>query len=169
MLLGIILFYTMAATATAHHRIKKATNLAKLGHLPQAITLLQQQSPVAGNTESYNKILGSLSLATKDYKTALEAFRKAAIVTTTPDLYMQIGKCEQALNEYEKAVIAYQTASFMHPNLIAPRFALLSVYLQQQDTTKAINIAQEIVIIEPKIKNSESEKLKKKAADIIKN
>jgi len=164
---GCLFVYLAINNAIAHHEVKSANELAKKGDIKKGIDLLQQQPASVRHTESYCRILGKLFLKDKRYDSALLSFQRAALFTSSPDLYMQIGLCEQALQRYSDAIHSYRTALFIQPALFGPRYALLQLHLQQKDSVNAIETASEIIQLIPKVESPEIGRYKQMAGQVL--
>ncbi|HEX6431351.1 MAG TPA: O-antigen ligase family protein [Niastella sp.] len=164
---GVITWYVQGTNALAHHAVKRSVILVGKGRLQQATALLQQQAPVIGSTESFGKTLGQLYLQQNDHAYALAAFQQAARVSSSPDLYLLTGQTRQALHQYQDAITAYQTAAYIHPSRLAPRYALMNLYLQQQDTARALQTAREIIALEPRVHGKETKQIKDQAGMVM--
>jgi len=164
---GSYIIYFNAGTALGHHQVKSAIILANKGDTQEALNLLKQQPVQVKNTEIYCRTLGALYINNKRIDSALIAFQHASLFTSSPDLYIKIGNCQQALHQYNKAIDSYNTALNIQPSLFAPRYALLQLFIRQKDSSKVIQTATDIINLEPKVLKPEIKQYKEFASRIL--
>ena len=76
------------------------------------------------------------------------------------DLYMFLGNGYKALGQYAKAEQSYQHAAHMIPHRFYPKYLLVQLYRETNQTTKARRLAKEIMNAEPKVTSNEVAEIK---------
>jgi len=103
----------------------------------------------------------------ENYPLALKNLTKATNFTSDPDLYLDMGKCQQALMQPEEAKKAYQLAMFMVPTRFIPRYMLMELYRQKNDTINSLLMGRSILQIKPKVPSQEVDFYKKEARKLV--
>lgn len=72
-----------------------------------------------------------------EYRGALELMERGAKMSSDPMFHNIMGRCYQALGEYQKAEDEYKLAHFMVPCRLYPLVLLQELYISQDDTLQA--------------------------------
>lgn len=88
---------------------------------------------------------GTAAMKQQDYATAVKQFEKAAVhITDSPDLYYNLGKSYQQLNDLDKALKNYQTALNLKPSDTDCMMSLGEIFLKRQQWDEATAIYEKV-------------------------
>jgi O-antigen polymerase len=165
---GMYLGKSQASTALANRQSRKAVVLAKEGRVTEALKVLHR---LEGSLHYYNTHLqnyGTILASQKQHAKALKEFTRAKAFSSNPELFMQSGRCYEALGKYDEAEREYATAKGIEPGRFAPRYALMKLYLKAGSMEKAVKIAKEIIALKPKKPSVEVDRYKSEAVAVRK-
>ena len=168
--LGMVSLLTcmiMLLSVTAYARNKMAHRTFKEGNRREAIKMLAALEGELKCAVYYWQHYGNLLYEQKKYNMAIDKYAKATAFSSDPDLYLRIGNCYYKTGEYPKAEAAYLLALNMVPNRFTPRYALMKLYLNRNDTAHVLHTAAELVALPPKVPSREVAIYKKEAQMII--
>lgn len=166
-LAGSVIFSTQNSLAKSFAKTKKAITLSNNGDNLKAMKILMPLSTKMKNSETYWITYGKVLYNQKLYLQALEKFKIASILTSSPSLFMQVGNCYFKLQQFDSAISACTIAKNIAPNRIKPNYALMKIYERMNDTVNIIKTANEIIALQPKGKSKEAETYKAEANKIL--
>lgn len=158
--------YTLA---NADRQQKIAIDLNRQGSSKKALTIMTALERKLSGYDSYWKSYGTINLQTKEYSVALSKFLRARELSSSPDIYLNIGYCFGKLGQYAEAVKAYEQAVLFDPGKFANRYRLMNACMQNSDTLKAVSTAQGIITLKPKIPSDKVKDYKNAAIRLLQN
>lgn len=102
-----------------------------------------------------------------DFQKAIEKYEIAEKYTSDPELLMDMAFCYAKLKYFDKALQRCSTAMYIVPNRIYPKYGLMNIYLEQNDSIKAIKMAKIIVVQTPKGISKDAAHYKEKANELL--
>jgi O-antigen polymerase len=153
--------------ATASTDGQYAARLSKQGNNISALSLLSALENKLAGSVTYLSNYANALYADKKYAEAAEQLTKAIAIQSTPEMYVLLGYCYQATGKINDAVEKFKIARDMVPGRLLPRFALMQVYLNTNDTDNAKKIAAEVMSIQPKVISKETTFYKQEALRIM--
>lgn len=166
-MVSLLACMVMLLSVTAYIRNKIAHRTFKEGNRQEAIGMLVALENELKGAVYYWQHYGNLLYEQKKYDLAVDKFAKATAFSSDPDLYLRIGNCYYKTGEYTRAEAAYLLALNMVPNRFKPRYALMKLYLNRNDTAHVLHTAAELVALQPKVPSREVTIYKKEAQMII--
>jgi len=148
-------------------QLKQAVKLSRSGNYLLAESKLGPLDILLRKSDSYLYERGKILMALKRYPLALEKLNKATLFTSNPDLYIDIGKCNETMKHTKKAINDFKLAMYIAPNRFTPKFRLMELYRQNSDTFNAMTMAHIIILQNVKVPSDETNFYKKKAKDMI--
>ena len=130
--------------------------ISQSGNQTNAIDKLKPIEARQGLFETYYLTYADILLKEKHYRDAIVMYNKASFYTSEPEMFLKAGICYENTGQYQNAEIDYLTAKYIEPNRLIARMALLKLYLRIKDNAKAIEVAQEIRAIQPKIASKQA-------------
>jgi len=121
------------------------------GNYATALTLMGHIEDHLNGDESYWTNYGNILFSVKNYAAALIKYKQAITLISDPAIYSKLAQCYLKTGDYAHAENAFLTAAYIEPGRVAPRFALLNLYLKMNDTIKTVNEAKLIVDLTPKV------------------
>jgi O-antigen polymerase len=158
--------YTLA---NADRQQKIAIDLNRQGSSKKALTIMPALERKLSGYDSYWKSYGTINLQEKEYSVALSKFLRAKELSSSPDIYLNIGYCFGKLGQYAEAVKAYEQAVLFDPGKFANRYRLMNACMQNSDTVKAVSTAQGIIALKPKIHSDKVKGYKNAAIRLLQN
>jgi hypothetical protein len=146
---------------------KDAQTLAVNGQIQDAIGIFASQENKLNHYGYYWLHYTNALYAGKQYALAAAQLKEALRYTSNPELYMLQGNCYFKLQRYAEAEAAYNTAKYIQPNRFAPRYALMKLYGDTNDSLNAIKTANELIAMQPKTASETIDFYKKEANDIV--
>lgn len=165
---SVFLLYICFEMATADHLNKKAALLQKEKQYEKALQIMPVLEKSIGSYSDYWKNYGTIYLGMKQYSKALECLEKAKKRSSLPELYNGSGFCYYQLQQYPQAIKEYETLTALHPTKFLYRMTLLQTYLKNKDIPKAIDLAQEIIGMKPKIPSDKVDYYKNRCHALLK-
>jgi O-antigen polymerase len=145
---------------------KDAFNLANEGFVDKSELMLRDLSNTLLVYESYWINYGNIMMSQQKYLAAIDKFQNAKKLTSSPDLYLKTGLCLEHLGKYSLAKKQYLQAMYIQPNRILYKYKLMKLYEILKEQNKALEIANEIIIHQPKL-NSDAVLTYKQEAKIL--
>lgn len=148
---SIYLLFLLFGMATADNLNKKAALLKKEKHYEKALQIMPD---LARNINSYSEYwinYAAIYLKTEQYPKALYCLEKGKKWSSLPEIYAGTGFCYERLHQYPQAIQEYETLVALYPSKFLYQMLLLKIYLKNKDTSKAIDLAQKIIHMKPKI------------------
>jgi len=165
---GVFICFYQTENVHADLKNKHAADLAAKGDLIGARTILQQLESVLPESESYWRNYGQVLFELKNYPEALMAFNRAKTFSSNPDLYFKSGLCHERSGNYSQAATDYLMAKNIQPARFKHRMALMNVYLKSRNAAAAGDMAQEILVLKPKIPSDKVRRYKSAARLVLK-
>jgi O-antigen ligase len=164
----LMIFYQLkAATASLH--LKKAQEYAWAGQNEKALDALQPYSKTLQYAENYWIVSGMASQKMKKYDLALDKYRKALNLTSSPEVYIRQGECLMETGQYNEAIQSCSTALNIAPSRLLPRYTLMKIHERQMDTVQVLRMAHELINQTPKGNSKNADFFKKEALKLIKS
>jgi O-antigen polymerase len=164
---GIILLYSQVKIGSASRTVKIAYDLSKEGKNNETIRLLKPLENTLRFSGTYWCVYGIALHKMRKYESALDKFENGIKFTSDPEIYIKMSNCHMNLKNYSEAIKTCSTAINIVPNRIYPRYALMKIYENKQDTLNAIKIAWEIIAQQPKGTSKNADSYKKEARELI--
>ena len=151
----------------AHLQNIKAKIAERNGDYGKAEKLLNPLKPILSTSDSYWQNYANLFLSQNRYTEAIIMLDHQKSLSSNPEAYIQEGYCFVGLKRYPEAEREFLVANFIQPNRLAPKYALMNLYLDNKDTVKAILSAYEILRIKPKRSFDTDTKYRMEASAVI--
>ncbi len=103
------------------------------------------------------------------YKEGLKILSKAKPMIYDADVFIYTGNCYLGLQQYKQAEEAYMEAIHLKPYLFIPRYQLVHLYFHSGDNEQAVQMAKEIIALEPKVNTNMIRKIKKEMYEFLEN
>lgn len=110
---------------------------------------------------------GSAFYLKQDYEQSVDFLKKAAELTSNPNAFITLGNSFKELKRYEEAEQAYKTASGITPAKLYPRYLLVLLYIEMQETEKALIMANYIINAEEKIATTAGRQIKEEMQILV--
>lgn len=149
---------------TAH--VNKSLNKELLSSKTVCIEALQLFEAGKMNIEQVDRY-AKLLMYKKKYNEAIYLLEASVAHFATPQKCYDLAFCFERTKQYEKAEYYYYYLYNMRPAFIMPKYKLLVLYQEKCDTVKAINIAQEIMVLDVKVRSDLTDRIKKKARVLV--
>lgn len=162
------LFYLIFGMASADRLNKKAKFLKESRQYEQALKIMPDLESRIKEDDNYWKNYGNIYFEMQNYRAALKYFMKAKEFSSLPEIYYGTGSCYKKLHLYPKAIQEYETLVSLYPSKFLYRMMLLEAYLKNKDTQKAISLAQEIIVLQPKIPSEKVNRYKNMCRGLLK-
>lgn len=166
-LLGSYLLIYQVREATSSRKLKACRDLIEQGAIDEALLVLETIKGDLTTSDDFWFASGFAYAKTGKYELALEHYEKAKKLTTTPVLYLEIGRCFYNLGEFNEAIYFCNKAVNMIPASIYPRHSLMRVYKASGDIKNTIAIANEILAITPKGNSKKANFYKEDARKVL--
>lgn len=166
-LIAISLLLLTISFANAFTKVKNSNDLLREGDLNSAIEVLQPLENKLNNSQYYWQTYGAILYEQRNYKVAIEKYNNETLISSNPEIYMQLGKCYLAIKLPGKAIENFNVAKNIQPNRIAPIFGILKAYDIIKDTVNIIKTAEQIISMEPKANFKQADVYKKQAALLL--
>jgi len=168
MILGVALGLRITNVFHTELLIKQAQVQAQNNNAEQAIDILKSIGTKSNLFEDFYFVYGDILLGQKNFAGALVNYNKAITYTSDPEIYMKAAFCYQQTGQYQKAENNYLVAEYIEPNRLKARSALMGMYRQIKDSTKAIAMAREIIAIVPRIPSAKARREQQSAYMLLK-
>lgn len=129
----------------------QVTTEIRTGNFSTAIEMLDDYKEALADNDTYWMNYGKALMHQKKYSEALVKFDKAKQLTSNPDLYILMGKCNMLLQQYTNAEQLFGIAKGIYPSKIQPTYELMLLYLKKEDYQSAFKKANEIITLVPKV------------------
>jgi tetratricopeptide (TPR) repeat protein len=176
-IVALILFVSVFAielpfikTGFAQYHLGKSVKTISTGNpanIERTIETMKDLRPKLSSCEGYYRYTAYAFFKLHDLQSAIEYYSEASKLTSNPDLFLSRGICYEKIGQYSAAEADYLTASYIVPNRIIPKYRLMLLYLQRSNYKEASAMARQIVEIQPKVNNSQSEATKKAAKEVL--
>lgn len=166
--ISLYLLYLLFGIATADRQNKKAKFLNEAGHYGQALQIMPDLEPYLKEDSHYWENYGRIYFKTQKFQEAIICFKKAQALSTLPEIYIGAGMSYEKLHQYPKAIQQYETLIGLYPSKFLYRMMLLEIYLKNKKSSKAIALAQEIILLKPKIPSEKVDRYKNICRSLLK-
>jgi O-antigen ligase len=100
---------------------------------------------------------------------ALQSFKNAIMFSSNPNVYIEMANCYGSIGKYKEAIDAITVAKNIEPHHFAPLYALMKIYHSAKDTENAQRVANEIIVMQPKVASDKVVFYKNEAKKLIDN
>jgi hypothetical protein len=104
-----------------------------------------------------------------DFKMSAIVFNKVKELKPSYNMFINLGKAYENLNNDSLAEVQYKFAALLIPNRFMPRYSLLRLYMRTNQKVKATVIAKEIECMKIKVYSNDAVFFKEQALDYINN
>lgn len=101
--------------------------------------------PFLNNSGEFQFYYGAVLYLKHDYSASIFHLQKAVSLQSGPNTFITLGNALQKLKQYDKAEQAYRMATGITPAKLYPKYLLVKLYVEMQQTDKALNIAKSII------------------------
>lgn len=112
---------------------------------------------------------GSALYLKQDYAASIGFLREATTFYSNPSSFIMLGNAQQQLKQYTQAEQAYQIAAGITPARLYPNYLLAKLYIEAQQTEKALKTAKMIVNAKEKVATTAGAEIKNEMAAFIKS
>ncbi len=161
--------YLIFGMARADILNKKTKLLTEKGNYKEALQIMPALEPYLKENPNYWKNYGTIYFQNHSYNEALKCFEKAQSLSSLPDVYNGTGVSHEKLKQYPQAVLQYETLTALYPTKFLYKMWLLKAYLKNRETAKAIALANDIILLKPKIPSEKVNEYKKMCRTLISN
>lgn len=144
-----------------------AFRAAKIGYFESAKDEYERLFPVLKNNGEFLFFYGASLAAVGNYNKAIKFLEPAKHKFSDPNLYITLGQTYGRLNDFNKAESNLLHASNITPNKLFPKYLLAKLYYNYNMTEKALNMANEILNLDAKIKSSAADEIKTEIKELI--
>jgi hypothetical protein len=116
----------------------------------------------------YHELVGDEHSRSKDFRMAVNEYRKAVENCSHPGLLFKCGVSYQKLNRFDSSNYYFQLLCRMQPYKFTPQFALLKLYEQSGDTLKVMEQAQYISTMPMRVPGREVFGMRSYARQVLK-
>lgn len=103
------------------------------------------------------------------YQKSIKILREAEPRLNDADVYIYLGNSYVGIAQYEEALTCFQMASDMMPVKFYPQYRMVKIYLIQQETTKALSLAREILAKDVKVPSAIITGIRKEMEELVNN
>ncbi len=103
---------------------------------------------------------GSSLFLKHDYSGSIAFLQKAVTLRSDPNAFITLGNSLQQLKRYHEAEKAYQMAAGITPTKLYPKYLLAKLYLEMQQTAKALAMAENIINTKEKVPTTAGNEIK---------
>jgi tetratricopeptide (TPR) repeat protein len=165
--IATVLLYQEIVQAKVYNTAVTARDIAKDGNFRDAANSNKTVEKIIKGNASYWADYGYSLYKIGYYKPALARLRKAIQVSSNPDYYTAIGDCYNKLNLRDSAITSYTIAANIQPNRLTPQLGLMYLYFGNRDTSQALQIANKILLMKPKVEGERATNCKQEAQKFI--
>lgn len=166
--ISLYLLYLLFGIAAADRQNKKAELLKEAGYYGHALQIMPDLEPYLKEDSHYWENYGRIYFKAQKFQEAIVCFKKAQALSTLPEIYIGAGMSYEKLHQYPKVIQQYETLIALYPSKFLYRMMLLETYLKNKETTKAISLAQEIILLKPKIPSEKVDRYKNMCRGLLK-
>ena len=160
---GLVLLVFQGQLAQAYYQVKEAVVAEKNGNNQEAEALLKPLQNLLSTSDTYWQTYAATLFLSGRYAEATPLLERQKELAADPDTYLREGYCLQHLKKYTAAEAQFRMAKSILPGRLTPRYALMRLYTDEGDTTRALASAREILTIQPKTHSRTEEKYKAEA------
>ncbi|WP_154647893.1 O-antigen ligase family protein [Pedobacter arcticus] len=168
-IVAIYICYLTFNFISANRKNAIAKALARSNQTEKAIVLLNSLKEPLRNLESYHSNFAYVLYLNNNSENTLKEILLTKKHTSDPKLFRLAGQCYLKLGQLELAAKEFETESKLTPTVFAPRYYLMQTALKAHNMPLAINTAQGIVDLKPKIKSNKVFFYKNQASILLKN
>lgn len=112
---------------------------------------------------------GKTLLGANHHDAALQSFKNSLEYSSNPKIYLEMANCYSSIGKYQEAINAITIAKNIEPHHFAPLYALMKIYHSAKDNANAKQVAQEIIVMQPKVASDKVVFYKNEAKKLIDN
>lgn len=131
--------------------------------LPDYYRLLPQMSENSSFLFSFAKSLREAGR----YNDSNDILRRGTLVSTDPMFYVLQGNNYLDLGEASLAEVMYTKAFAVMPNRLYPLYKLMNLYIEHNDSAKALSMADRIIAFHEKVSSAATHQMKEEAQHFI--
>ncbi|MCF6297030.1 MAG: O-antigen ligase family protein [Flavobacteriaceae bacterium] len=124
------------------------------------ITNYKKAHVYLGNNGNFIFYYGAALYLNQNYSKSIPYLQRAVDLRSDPNAFITLGNSFKALNRYDKAEKAYQTAANIIPSRIYPKYLLANLYVKMQQPDKALNMAKTILNSKEKVPTTAGDEIK---------
>lgn len=124
------------------------------------ITEYKKAYSFLNNSGEYLFYYGSALYLKYDYSGSVHFLQKAVALVSDPNAFITLGNSLQQLKRYPEAEHAYQMASAITPAKLYPKYLLAKLYIEMQQTGKALKMAELIINTKEKVPTTAGSEIK---------
>lgn len=106
---------------------------------------------------------GMIFFFSKNYHKGIEVLKEAKLYIDNSVLENTLGDCQREIKDYKDAEQSYMLASDMTPGTFIPKFSLFKLYEESAQTSKAINMANELLKSKIKVQSEAIDAMRNEA------
>lgn len=103
---------------------------------------------------------GSALYLKHDYSGSVNLLKKATKLRSDPNTFITLGQSLQQLKQYHEAEHAFQIATGITPSKLYPKYLLVKLYIEMQQTDKALKLAEIIINAKEKVPTTAGTEIK---------
>jgi len=111
---------------------------------------------------------GAVLTLNQEYKQAIEILNKAKLKLNDYDVHFYLGICYKELNLNNKAIYYFTKASLLIPSRFYPKYMLVKIYEKTGNRNKMLELANDILLMNPKVNSDIIMQMKKEMKILIK-
>ncbi|MDR7210563.1 O-antigen ligase family protein [Flavobacterium piscis] len=111
----------------------------------------KKASPFLNNNGEFQFYYGAALYLKHDYQASVIHLQKAVSLHSDPHAFITLGNALQKLKQYNKAEQAYRVVTGITPAKMYPKYLLVKLYIEMQQTDKAIKTAKIIINAKEKV------------------
>lgn len=161
--------YSQLNIAKESRQTKLAHDSLENGNIQEAENLLLPLRESQKKSVSFCITYGNLLYAQNKYAESLEQFNCAKKYSSNPELYDMVAKCQFNLKNKEETISNLYQASALSPKTMRYKFGLMQLLFRSNKIKEACKIAQNIILMEPKNPDEQTNKYQNKAQQLLKH
>lgn len=161
--------WILFSLADADRQNKKAKLLKEAGNNKETLQILGKLEPTLKENSDYWQNYEHLYFKTQQFEQAAACFEKAKKYSSLPPIYLGAGKIHEKMKQYPEAIREYETLTALYPAKFAYKISLLKTYLKNHENAKAIDLAYEIIELQPKVPSEKIDQYKKMCHALLKS
>lgn len=110
---------------------------------------------------------GSALYLKHDYLASIGFLRQAITLRSDPNAFITLGRSLQQLNRYREAEKAYKMATGITPAKLYPKYLLVKLYFEMQQTGKALAMAESIITAKEKVPTTAGAEIKSEIRELV--
>lgn len=123
--------------------------------------------PLLDSSGEFLFYYGSAFYLKHDYSQSIDYLQKAVKLRSDPNAFITLGRSLQQLKRYREAENAYQMATGITPAKLYPKYLLAKLYLEMEQTGKALAVAGYIINAKEKAPTTAGAEIKYEMKELI--